>query len=211
MKKGDTFQNIVNYSTIIGLIIQCISIPKILQIVIALIVVALLIANSIRLSTVSNKKLVKKTTKLLMNSRGKVVFLGGDLSWTIEYKDIIRQITEGNQQVEIFFPREKITNAKKSVICRFNKNVEILKSVGATIYEVEKDIKIRCVLIDIDAAITGQDDLKIISGNRTIRCENNNKTRHRIIILDNKKKQDQPLCLSFYQNYLLLKTNCKPY
>ncbi len=222
LKQGRTnlFQWIVNISTVIALILQCLNIPepwKNYVPYIAYIVIVLLIL-SIILRVVTRKKsiftrteLINATKERMINSTGKVVMFGGDLSWADDYLDVIATLTNNSQIVEIIFPLEKIINAKKSVITRFEKQVQKLKAAGATIYSSEEDFHLRCTLIDVGPGHENE-DLCVISSKRIHTDKSDpDKNKYQANILHYKYYEERALCSSFYLNYDLIKRLCSLY
>lgn len=213
-KKLGLFQWIVNVSTIIALVLQCVHIPDpwanyvpyLAYAVIGSSIVSIIIhIVTRRKSTYKRDALVEMTKNRMINSIGKVVMFGGDLSWADDYAKTITTITNNSQEVEIFFPLEKIGNAKRSVIDRFDKSVVTLKKAGAVIYCSEKDYHLRCTLIDVNPGQENR-DLCVISSKRTRRDASNQKNNTYItIMLDYKNDEDRMMCDSFYRNYCLMK------
>lgn len=211
------FQWLVNFSSIIALILQCTNNPTSWQVYIAYIVIIFFIL-SIIISVVfkektvfTRDKLVDITKKLMVNSTGKIVMFGGDLSWADDYEEVIKKLTNNNQVVEIIFPMEKIVNSKRSVITRFEKRVATLKNAGAKIYCSEIDYHLRCTLIDVEPGRENE-DLCVISSKRVYRDPSGtNQNKYQTNILRNSNNNERALCNSFYRNYYLIKEQCIKY
>ena len=213
----DLFQWIVNLSTLIALILQCLDIQKPLIKYIAYAVIFFSVL-SILISIYTKKRniykrdaLIKLTKQRMINSRGKVVMFGGDLSWAADYVDVIRTLTNNSQAVEIIFPFDKIVNAKDSVIKQFEKRIELLKSAGATIYSTLEDYHLRCTLIDVEPGKENE-DLCVISSKRiSTDASNPNKNKYQTNILYYTNNEDRSMCNSFYRNYCLVQQIWKKY
>lgn len=213
------FQWIVNGCTIIAFILQFIPLPysdcfmPIVAIgVIVLIIISIFIsAFSYKNSKIKRKKLIKQTEEILRNSTDNIVLLGGDLSWTDDYLNEIRELINNSQKVEIIFPNEKIKNIKGSVLNRFNKRVENLKKVGATVYCSDINYEFRYTLIDVNFN-RNNENLKVISSKRAYKHkEDINKNKYEALLLSHKNDNDKMLCDLYYQNYLLIKEHCSEY
>lgn len=219
-KSVDLFQSIVNYSSIVALVLQCVKIPEPWNSYIpwvAYIVIGLSIASTIitimnkKKSKLTRSKLIKKTKNRMINSTGKIVMFGGDLSWADDYIDTIEKITNNNQTIEIIFPLEKIANARSDVIKQFEKRVAKLKKAGANIYCVDNDYHLRCTLIDVEPGQENE-DLCVISSKRVFTDDDNpQKNKYHTNIFKNSKAEDRALCNSFYRNYCLIMNNCSQY
>lgn len=219
-KSIDLFQSIVNISTIVALVLQCVNIPNpwtsyipyIAYVVIILSIVSIIISTANRKkSKLKRSKLIKKTKKRMINSTGKIVMFGGDLSWADDYIDVIRKVTNNNQIVEIIFPLAKIANAKSSVIEEFEKRVDKLKKAGANVYCVDNDYHLRCTLIDVEPGRENE-DLCVISSKRVFTDNSNpQKNKYHTNLFENSKVEDRALCNSFYRNYCLIKNNSSKY
>lgn len=213
------FQWIVNGCTIIAFVLQFIPLPHsecfmpIVAIgVIVLIIISIFIsAFSYKNSRIKRKKLIKQTEEILRNSTDKIVLLGGDLSWTDDYLDEIRELTNNSQLVEIIFPNDKIKNSKSSVLDRFNKRVASLKQVGANVYCSDLNYEFRYTLIDVNCD-RNNENLKVISSKRAYKHkEDINKNKYEALLLSHKNDNDKMLCDLYYQNYLLIKEHCSAY
>lgn len=211
------FQWIVNFSSPTALVLQCLDINKpwvkyIAYVVICLSLMSIIIAICTKEKTIYKRnKLIELTKKRMINSSGKVVMFGGDLSWANDYIDVIKKLTSNTQVVEIIFPLEKIVNAKSSVIKRFENQVELLQNAGAIIYSTEKDYHLRCTLIDVEPGKENE-DLCVISSKRISTHESNpdeNKYQTNILCYANDK--DRSMCNSFYRNYCLVQQIWKKY
>ena len=141
----------------------------------------------------------------MINSTGKTVMFGGDLSWAADYLDVITKITNNSQTIEIIFPLVKITNSKSSVITKFEENVQALQKAGAVVYASTEDYHLRCTLIDVDPG-RDNEDMCVISSKRiyTDAADSNN-NKYRINMLEYANAEDRALCNSFYRNYYLIK------
>ncbi len=217
IKGVDLFQWIVNISTIIALIIQCFSIPKCWQVCIAFVVILLCIMSIIISIVVKENmiytrtQLIQATKNCMINSTGKIVMFGGDLSWSDDYIDVITNLTNNNQVVEIIFPIDKIVNSKGSVITNFEKRVCALKKAGAMIYSSENDYHLRCTLIDVEPGRENE-DLCIISSKRIYRdALDHNQNKYQVNILKFDNEEERALCNSFYRNYCLIMNLCSKY
>lgn len=205
------FQWVVNVSTIVALSLQCLGIsgswlPYIAYVVIGLSVLCIII-NIItkKKAILKRSELIQITKNRMINSTGKIVMFGGDLSWTDDYLDVITKITNNSQVVEIIFPLEKIESAKRSVITRFEKNVQALRQAGAVIYSSDQDFHLRCTLIDVEPGKENE-DLCVISSKRVYRDASNPiNNKYQVNILENSKIEERALCNSFYRNYCLIK------
>lgn len=219
-KGASLFQGIVNLSTIVALLLQCINIPTSLQkyipyvayVVIFLCILSIVYSIITREKTVfTRSQLIRVTKNRMLNSTGKIVMFGGDLSWADDYIDIITKLTNNSQTVEIIFPMEKITNAKQSVITRFEKRVARLKAAGATIYCSIEDYHLRCTLIDVEPGRENE-DLCVISSKRIYRDTSDpNKNKYQTNILEYTNNEQRALCNSFYRNYCLIMKLCSKY
>ena len=124
-KKTSLFQYIVDVSSIIALATQCIDFApaysKVIEYVaitvIGLSIISLVIdiVNQKKKNKFKRSAIVKETQRLMINSTGKIVMFGGDLSWAENYLATIAYLSNNNQIVEIIFPKEKLRGAKKSV------------------------------------------------------------------------------------------------
>lgn len=213
----DFFQWIVNFSTLIALVLQCLDIQKpwvkyIAYVVIGLSILSILLAICTRQKTIYKRnKLIELTKKRMINSRGKVVMFGGDLSWANDYIDVIKKLTNNSQVVEIIFPLDKIVNAKSSVIRRFDNQVKLLQNAGATIYSTEEDYHLRCTLIDVEPGKENE-DLCVISSKRISTDESNpDENKYQTNILCYANRADRSMCNSFYRNYCLVQKIWKKY
>ncbi len=211
-KKISLFQYVVSFATIIAFVLQCIDIPTPYKSIIASIVIILTIVciiidvvNVKKKNVLNRKMLVTHTQNLMSNSTGKVVMFGGDLSWTEDYIETIKHLTNNNQIVEIIYPKDKIRNSKRSVCDRFEKNVKQLKVAGAKVYFTDKDYHLRCTLVDVGSTCDNG-DLKIISSKRIHRnLKNADKNQYKTYLFENSNENDKILCESFYQNYELIR------
>ncbi len=211
------FQFVVNISTILALLLQCFGITGIwLQAaaytVIVLSILSIIITIVKRKKTLLKRnKLIKLTKERMINSTGKIVMFGGDLSWTYDYIDVITKITGDSQIVEIIFPMEKISHSKNSVKARFNKNVQMLRNAGADIFFTDKDYHLRCTLINVETG-RGIEDFCVISNKRVhTDAANSNNTKYQTNVLEYANVEDRALCNSFYLNYCLIKEVYTPY
>lgn len=213
-KRMDFFHWVVDISTLSALILQCLDIsdpwkkyiPFVAYFVIFLTIVSIIINIVTKEKTCfTRSELIKVTKNRMINSRGKIVLFGGDLSWTDDYIETITAITDNSQVVEIFFPLEVIANAKRSVITRFEKRVQALKKAGAIVYATVEDYNLRCTLIDVDPGHENE-DLCVISSKRTYKNPSNaNANQYNANILQNTNQAERALCNSFYRNYCLIK------
>lgn len=147
----------------------------------------------------------------MINSTGKVVMFGGDLSWADDYIDVITKLTNNSQVVEIIFPLEKIEKSKQSVITKFEKQVQALRQAGAIIYSSTEDYHLRCTLIDIEPGRENE-DLCVISSKRIYTDESDsNNNKYQTNIVEYAKKEERALCNSFYRNYCLIKQQSSQY
>lgn len=214
------FQWIVNFSTIVALLLQCINIPMPLQkyipyvayVVIFLSILSIVFGIITRGKSVFTRaELIQVTKNRMVNSTGKIVMFGGDLSWADDYIDIITKLTNNSQVVEIIFPMEKIANAKRSVITRFEKRVATLQAAGATIYCSIEDYHLRCTLIDVEPGRENE-DLCVISSKRIYTdTSDSNKNKYQTNILEYANNEERALCNSFYRNYCLIMKLCSKY
>lgn len=219
LKKQDgfsLFQWVVNISTIVALLLQCLGVSGtwlrfIAYVVIGLSVLCIVISIVTKRKTFKRKKLIQLTTNRMINSRGKIVMFGGDLSWADDYLDVITKVTNNSQIVEIIFPLEKIKDSKQSVKTRFEKKIQALKKAGAVIYSSAEDYHLRCTLIDVDPGRENE-DLCVISSKR-VRTDvlNFNNNKYQVNILEHAKAEERALCDSFYRNYCLIKQMCNKY
>lgn len=206
----------VDVATIIALLLQCFNITAswtryIAGVVILLFLLSIVISVVTKKTTFKRTELIKLTKKRMINSTGKVVMFGGDLSWTDDYIDVITKLTNNSQVVEIIFPLEKIANSKGSVRDRFQKNVTALKKAGAVVYASKEDYHLRCTLIDIEPGRENE-DLCVISSKRIYTDEKElNKNKYQTNVLEYKKADERALCNSFYRNYCLIKQICRKY
>ena len=213
-KRIDLFQWIVNVSTVVALILQCLNIsepwkkyiPYIAYLVIFLSIVSIIIKMRTKEKTIYLRpELIQLTKDRMINSTGTIVMFGGDLSWTDDYIDTITAITDNSQAVEIFFPLEVIANAKRSVITRFEKRVYALKKAGAIIYSTVEDYHLRCTLIDVEPGHENE-DLCVISSKRIYKDPSNAAAnKYQANVLENANEAERALCNSFYRNYCLIK------
>lgn len=219
-KKIDLFQIVVNISSIIALTLQCVSVPEpwnefipyIAYIVIMLSVLSAVVNFIVRRKSIYKRtRLIEMTKKRMINSTGKIVMLGGDLSWTEDYIDVIEHVTSNSQTVEIIFPLDKIANAKESVINKFEEDIDKLRKAGADIYCIDNEHHLRCTLIDVNPECENE-SLCIISSKRIYKdvCEPR-KNKYQINVLENAQIDDHILCNSFYRNYCLIKLNSNKY
>jgi len=213
------FQWIVDISTVVALILQCLDfpdpwnkfIPYIALLVIFLFIISIIINIVSKKSVYLRSELVQLTKDRMINSTGKIVLFGGDLSWTDDYVDTITAITDNNQVVEIFFPLETIANAKRSVISRFEKRVCKLKKAGATIFSTIEDYHLRCTLIDVDSGHENE-DLCVISCKRVYKNPSNAAAnKYQVDVLENANEAERAMCNSFYRNYCLIKALSSEY
>lgn len=214
------FQWIVNVSTVVALILQCLDIqepwqrfiPYIAYLVIFLSIISIIINIVVKEKSVYPRpKLVQLTKNRMINSTGKIVLFGGDLSWADDYVDTITTITDNSQVVEIFFPLEVIANAKRSVISRFEKRVCALKKAGATVYSTVEDYHLRCTLIDVDSGPENE-NLCVISCKRVYKDPlNTASNKYQVDILENANEAERAMCNSFYRNYCLVKELCSKF
>lgn len=210
-KRFGLFQWVVNISTIVALLLQCLGISGawlryIAFAVIGLSVLCIIISIITRKRTVFKRnELIRLTKNRMINSTGKTVMFGGDLSWAADYLDVITKITNNSQTIEIIFPLDKITNSKSSVITKFEENVQALQKAGAVVYASTEDYHLRCTLIDVDPG-RDNEDMCVISSKRiyTDAADSNN-NKYRINMLEYANAEDRALCNSFYRNYYLIK------
>lgn len=202
----EMFKWIVDISTIVALILQCLNINKdwvkyVAYFIIILSVISLALMAFSKKGEEYKKKIVVKTTcDMLRDATGKIVMFGGDLSWTKDYLEAITNATNNNLQVDIVFPKEKICNAKQSVMCRFENNIKKLKNAGANIYCTEKDYKLRCTIINADEKT---DDIKIVSTKRVHRAKKNDENNiYKMDVLE--YRRNRSLCDVFYTCYQLI-------
>ncbi len=205
------FQWIVNVSTIIALLLQCLGInepwlPYVAYVVIFLSLLSIIIGVVTRKKTVLKRtELIELTQNRMINSTGKVIMFGGDLSWADDYIDVITKLTNNNQVVEIIFPLEKIANSKQSAMEEFNKQVQALQQAGAHIYYSNEDYHLRCTLIDVEPGRENE-DLCVISSKRVYTdASDSDNNKYQTNILEYAKDEERTLCNSFYRNYCLIK------
>ncbi len=219
-KNTNLFQEIVNISTIVALILQCVTVPDpwnkfipwIAYIVIFLSFIGIFLNIKNKKSTKwSRNKLIKKTKKLMTNSTGTTVMFGGDLSWATDYIDVIKNLSINNQTVEIFFPLEKMENATKEAKDTFENRIKSLETAGAKVYALKKDYSLRCTFIGLHPEHEN-DDFIVISSKRISKDLNNpNRNKYKTILLESSNIEDKVASAAFYLNYLILKENAPIY
>ena len=210
------FEWLVDISTITALVLQCINLPEsmvhyepiLAYIVIFLFVISMGITiHNRRRTIVSRSKLMNITNSKMMNSIGKVVLFGGDLSWVDDYAKTIKNLTDSAKIVEVFFPKEKTINAKPDVLEQFNTRVERLKLAGAKVYCTDTDYHLRGTLINVEHR-----EMHIILSKRVNNSFSNpNKNRYHLTLLHSEKSEDQAMCNAFLLSYRAIKNECIEY
>lgn len=217
-KQFTIFQQVVDIATILTLFFQLVGLPAFLQPYLPYIGWGVLVAMIFSLvvdffykhkTKLTKAELIKETRTLIRNANGTVVLIGGDLSWADDYKDVINEITQDNRKVEVIFPVDIVAGAKRSVKDSFKRRAETLQKAGAKLLCTEKDLGIRCTLIDVDPDHQNE-ALKLISSKRLqVNSKDHTKTLYRVELLQNSDSDDKMVCNSFYKNYKLIREHCR--
>lgn len=216
------YKAVVDVCTLLAFILSYIHIPEqyeYLERIFVLIVIALLIVSMI-ISICSRNKYTRKrlmrTTKKIMTNSESVVMFGGDLTWAPDYASTITNLTANSKQVDIIFPKTKYESANSQAKLHFDKNIDILKKAGATIYYTDVDTGLRCTLVNVGAfdvnKVDDSEDLKVITSKRVYKNEKNGlRNKYRVNIYGIKKDYEKPLCMLYYKFYDKVKADFKVY
>lgn len=147
---NDKFGLLVNFASLVGLILQCFDLKGIIPMVAGVFICGGIIFNIIvcildyKRSKVSYGKsqMTIRGKKLIEFTQNKVVLFGGDLSWTEKYLNSIKKVIKNGKEVIVFYPEEKKDSASK--------NVTTLEQAGVKVVQTSYDIGLRAILIDPD-------------------------------------------------------------
>lgn len=208
MKKDKIINKMLNLLSIVGVSCQFISsIPEFINnILLGLTLVCLIIFIffNIDKKEVTRKKMIKKGKKVLSNISTKAILFGGDLSWTDDYIDTIKQLLDNNKRVEIFFPESKLTNATNATAKdHLMERIDKLAGAGAEIYKMKSDYYIRCIIADPDITFH-HDKMNILLADRIRRdTSGQNRDKYRIEHID--LKNNQEICKMLIHTYNIIK------
>lgn len=140
----------IDISGLLGIIFQFTNIPPFFKFIVTIIFIcALLYYLYIFISkcrTYSREKRIKKVSEFIMNSKNKIVFFGGNLSWTNDYIRCIREkILEGNS-VDIYYDNN--SNMSTDAIEDLNNCIELLRKNGCNVYKLDDCYSLRCIISD---------------------------------------------------------------
>ena len=176
--------------------------------------VILLLLGSIIFSFLNTKncrrrKLIQTGKTIITNIQHSIVLFGGDLSWTKDYYEVLKNVLKDGKIVEVYFPQDKYCSLTKDSKTSLKKQVTDLKDIGAKVYYFKQDIGLRCIFADPNIA-NGNDDLTIFSAKRIRRnAKNGEKDKYSFNIFQYSKDNEKDICKSYLGNYLLIKEQRK--
>ena len=203
---------------IVSLVFQCIpsigdNIKIFFLIIVGLYTLFLIIFKMRNRKTVSQKKLVDLSNRLLHNTSSKAVLMGKDLSWTERYIKEIEYLTSESKTVEVYFPIDILSGTNKDIVLE---RLYKLDKAGAELFYLPDDsYHLRCTLIDPDPAQLNH--FKFISTDRKSRPNSvlsfmpSIKFGGKFRIIYYKYARSNDMCHLFLNNYYLVKKVAEVY
>lgn len=140
----------VDISGLLGIIFQFIKIPVFFKFIVAGIFVgATLYYFYIFISenkTYNREKRIKKVRSFIMNSKNKIVFFGGNLSWANDYVSCIREKIHEGCSVEIYYDNN--TNMSNEAKNKLENSIRLLEDNGCKVYKLDQCYSLRCIISD---------------------------------------------------------------
>lgn len=140
----------VDISGLLGIIFQFVNIPEFVKYIVTIIFAgAILYYFYIFISenkTYNREKRIKKVISFIMNSKNKIVFFGGNLSWANDYVSCIREKIHEGCSIDIYYDNN--TNMATDAKHNLTKNIESLENNGCKVYKLDQCYSLRCIISD---------------------------------------------------------------
>lgn len=160
------------------------------------------IINIIRLNNgIKKKTRIKKANNFIYNnSSPQFVLYGGNLSWTNDYKDALKQKISEGARIEIYYDNTINYNIQAQNI--LNNNIEILKGIGCEVFQLNKVYGIRCILC---FALDNSSVNQVYEVKKIRETKKNKKNKYLVTII--KQTQNPHLVQSYTAIYNMTKAN----
>lgn len=205
MKKNTISIIAVDLSGLFGIVFQFLSIPNYLKIIVSTIFGFAIIYYLYNLyesgKRYKREKRIDKVISFISNSKNKIVFFGGNLSWTSDYCNAIQLKILDGCSVDVYYDHN--VNRKNEALTQLKNRVQKLKSIGCNVYELNDCYSLRCIISD---ANNKSKELKGIIINKDYEDSNNPvKNKYRITEFD--FKNDHTLSMLFYDLNKIIESN----
>lgn len=166
---------IVDISGLLGVIFQFANIPEFLKIIVTIIFTsatifyAYIFINEIR--TYNREKRIKRVLNFIMNSKNKIVFFGGNLSWANDYVDCIKTKIQEGCSVDVYYDNN--TNMLNDAKNKLEYNIKLLENSGCKVYKLDQCYSLRCIISDALNESNNANGITIEKTNRSVDCTKN--------------------------------------
>lgn len=205
MKKNTISIIAIDLSGLLGIIFQFFSIPNYLKIIVSAIFGSAIIYYLYNLyesqKRYRREKRIDKVISFISNSKNKIVFFGGNLSWTSDYCNAIQLKINDGCSVDVYYDHND--NRNNDALTQLNNRVQQLKSIGCNVYELDDCYSLRCIISDVN---NKSKELKGIIINKDYEDSNNPiKNKYRITEFD--FKNDHTLSMLFFDLNRIIESN----
>lgn len=140
----------VDISGLLGIIFQFVNIPEFFKYIVTIIFAcAMLYYLYIFISenkTYNREKRIKKVISFIMNSKNKIVFFGGNLSWANDYVSCIREKIHEGCSVDIYYDNN--ANMSNDAKNKLENSIQLLENNGCNVYKLDQCYSLRCIISD---------------------------------------------------------------
>ncbi len=196
MKKNTISIIAIDLSGLLGIIFQFFSIPNYLKIIVSVIfgiAIVYYLCNLYKTQRhYTRSKRIKKVINFISNSKNKIVFFAGNLSWTTDYcNTILSKIADGCS-VDVYYDHNENRNADS--IKQLKSRVQQLERIGCNVYELDDCYSLRCIISDANNI---SEDLKGIIIKKTHE-DTNNPSNNKYRITEFNFTNDHTTSMLFY-------------
>lgn len=205
---------VISAMSVIGFIMQALSEQnRYVQYIGVAIVLGTLVAalvQGIRSRTVVRRKtVIRRGKQIIQSAHSKIVLFGGDLSWVDDFLVLLKQVSDNGTVIEVIYPLERYDSlspeAKKSFALRLDR----LREAGASIYCVQLDIGLRCILVDPDTGHLPEHMRLLITNRISKNLDNPKKNKYQALLLSYADIRQKHLCIAYLAHYGLMQQSRK--
>lgn len=189
--KKNVMEIIVSISGMLGLILQFVDQIDNTYKIIVFIIFTVAFVITFLLSIIENKSIskygrIKKLNKFILNANNEIIFFGGNLSWTDDYKDYIKTKINLNCIVKVYYDKRN-SQENKQALSNLEARIKTLREIGCKVNELNDNFNLRCTISDPDNKANSYKVLMIRKNKEDI---NPNKNRYAVTYVDYKTNKE---------------------
>jgi heme exporter protein D len=206
---------VISAMSVIGFIMQALAernhYVQYVGIAIVLGTMAAALVQGVRSRTVVRRKtVIRRGKQIIQSAHSKIVLFGGDLSWTDDFLALLGRVSSEGIQIEVIYPLERYDNLTSEAKSHFAQRLDNLREAGASIYNIQLDIGLRCILVDPDTVHLPEHMRLLITNRISKNLDNPQNNKYQALLLAYSDIRQKHLCIAYLAHYRLMQQSRVP-